>query len=40
MLHAWNTAWCKPPLGYQELNRIVGRVANLEAARIERELAR
>jgi hypothetical protein len=40
MLHAWNTAWCKPPLGYHELNRIVGRIANREAERIERELAR
>jgi Bifunctional DNA primase/polymerase, N-terminal len=39
MLHAWNTAWCKPPLGYHELNRIVARIANREAERIERELA-
>jgi len=38
MLHAWNSAWCKPPLGYHELERIVGRIANREAARIEREL--
>jgi hypothetical protein len=40
MLHAWNSAWCKPPLGYRELNRIVKRIADREAARIERELAR
>jgi hypothetical protein len=40
MLHAWNTAWCKPPLGYQELNRVVARIADKEAARIEQELAR
>jgi Bifunctional DNA primase/polymerase, N-terminal len=39
MLHAWNSAWCKPPLGYHELNRIVGRIALREAERIERELA-
>jgi Bifunctional DNA primase/polymerase, N-terminal/Primase C terminal 1 (PriCT-1) len=40
MLHAWNSAWCSPPLGYHELNRIVARIANREAARIEREFAR
>jgi hypothetical protein len=40
MLHAWNSAWCKPPLGYHELNRIVARIANREAERIERKLAR
>jgi len=40
MLHAWNSAWCKPPLGYHELNRIVGRISDREAARIKRELAR
>jgi hypothetical protein len=40
MLHAWNSAWCKPPLGYHELERIVGRIAAREAARIEQELAR
>jgi hypothetical protein len=39
MMHAWNSAWCKPPLGYQELNRIIDRIANKEAARIERELS-
>jgi Bifunctional DNA primase/polymerase, N-terminal/Primase C terminal 1 (PriCT-1) len=39
LLHAWNSAWCKPPLGYRELNRIVDRIADREAARIERELA-
>jgi hypothetical protein len=40
LLHAWNSAWCKPPLGYHELERIVGRIAAREAARIEQELAR
>jgi hypothetical protein len=40
VLHAWNSAWCKPPLGYHELNRIVARIANREAARIEQEFAR
>ena len=39
MLHVWNSAWCKPPLGYHELERIVGRIAAREAARIEREFA-
>jgi hypothetical protein len=39
LLHAWNSAWCKPPLGYHELNRIIDRIAAREAARIERELA-
>jgi hypothetical protein len=39
MLHAWNSAWCKPPLGYHELKRIVDRIADREAARIEQELA-
>jgi hypothetical protein len=39
MLHAWNTAWCKPPLGYHELQRIIDRIAVREAARIEQELA-
>lgn len=34
MLHAWNSAWCKPPLGYHELERIVGRIATREAGRI------
>jgi hypothetical protein len=40
MMHAWNSAWCQPPLGYRELNEIVARIANREAARSERELAR
>lgn len=39
MMHAWNSGWCQPPLGYRELNEIVARIANREAARIERELA-
>jgi hypothetical protein len=40
MLHAWNSAWCKPPLGYHELKGILDRVAAREAARINRELQR
>jgi Bifunctional DNA primase/polymerase, N-terminal len=40
MMHAWNSAWCKPPLGFRELDEIVGRIANREAARIERRLPR
>jgi hypothetical protein len=40
MLQAWNSAWCKPPLGFHELNRLIDRVADYHAARIERELAR
>jgi hypothetical protein len=37
MLHAWNTAWCKPPLGYLELKQIVDRIANKQADAWERE---
>jgi hypothetical protein len=40
MLHAWNSFWCRPPLGYYELASIVDRIADREAARIERELER
>jgi hypothetical protein len=40
MLHAWNSAWCKPPLGYHELDKLIDRVANYHAERIGRELAR
>ena len=40
MMHAWNSAWCKPQLGYHELDRLIDRVANYHAERIERELAR
>jgi hypothetical protein len=40
MLHSWNSAWCKPPLGYHELDKLIDRVANYHAARIEQELAR
>jgi hypothetical protein len=40
MLQAWNSAWCKPPLGYYELQRIVDRIAGREADRIGRELVR
>jgi hypothetical protein len=39
LLHAWNSAWCKPPLGYRELKGIVDRIATREAVRIERENA-
>jgi hypothetical protein len=38
LLHAWNNAWCKPPLGYDEIKKIVDRIAAREAARINREL--
>jgi Bifunctional DNA primase/polymerase, N-terminal len=37
LVHAWNRAWCKPPLGYHELDRIIERIAAREATRIERE---
>jgi hypothetical protein len=40
LVHAWNSAWCKPPLGYHELDNIIERIAHREANRIERELAR
>ncbi len=39
LLHAWNSAWCQPPLGFHELERIIARIADREAARIERRLA-
>ena len=38
MLHTWNTTWCKPPLGFHELDKLIDRVANYRAAEIEREL--
>ena len=37
LLHSWNSAWCKPPLGYQQLTNIVDRIAIREADRLERE---
>jgi hypothetical protein len=37
MMHAWNTSWCQPPLGFQELKNIVDRIARKEATK---ELAR
>ena len=40
LVHAWNSAWCKPPLGYRELDRVIERIADREADRILRELAR
>jgi hypothetical protein len=39
LLHAWNSAWCKPPLAFHELNRIVDRIATREIERIERGLS-
>jgi hypothetical protein len=39
LMHAWNSAWCKPPLGYQELQTIIDRIARKEAAEIQRRLA-
>jgi hypothetical protein len=38
LLHAWNSSRCKPPLGYHELENIVGRIATREAERIEQQL--
>jgi hypothetical protein len=38
LLRTWNFACCKPPLGPQELDRIVARIADREAARIESNL--
>jgi Bifunctional DNA primase/polymerase, N-terminal/Primase C terminal 1 (PriCT-1) len=38
LLHAWNSSCCKPPLGYHELESIVGRIATREAERIEQQL--
>jgi hypothetical protein len=40
LLHAWNSAWCRPPLGYHELNGIIDRITLREAIRIEIELER
>jgi hypothetical protein len=40
LLCAWDSACCKPPLGYLELKRIVDRIADREAKRIEAELKR
>jgi len=40
LLLAWNTAQCKPPLEFHKLKQVVDRIANREADRIERELAR
>jgi Bifunctional DNA primase/polymerase, N-terminal len=38
LMHVWNSTWCKPPLGYHELDKLIDRVADYHAARIEREL--
>jgi hypothetical protein len=40
MMHAWNSAWCKPPLGYHELDNIIGRRAIKRVEAIEGELDR
>ena len=40
MLHAWNTACCKPPLDYHKLKEIVDRIAMREANRIRAQLKR
>jgi hypothetical protein len=40
LMHAWNSAWCQPPLGYHELDKIINRIAARQAARWERELER
>jgi hypothetical protein len=39
LVHAWNSSWCKPPLGYYELIAIIDRIALKEAAKIQRRLA-
>jgi hypothetical protein len=39
LMHAWNSAWVKPPLGYRELDRIIDRICTRETERMERELA-
>jgi Bifunctional DNA primase/polymerase, N-terminal len=36
MLHAWNSAWCKPPLGYHELDALIDRVAEYHIKRLKR----
>jgi hypothetical protein len=33
LLHAWNSAWCKPPLGDRKLHDIVDRIAGRQAAK-------
>jgi hypothetical protein len=38
MMHAWNSAWCRPQLGYHELDRLIDRAATYRARDIEREL--
>jgi hypothetical protein len=38
LMQAWNSAWCKPPLGFHELDRIIGRIAIERAKAIEKEL--
>jgi hypothetical protein len=40
LAHSWNSAWCKPPLGYQELKDIVDRIALSEATKRKGRLTR
>jgi hypothetical protein len=40
LAQAWNACHCVPPLTYGEVSRIVNRVANREADRLERESRR
>jgi hypothetical protein len=39
-VHAWNSAWCRPPLGFHELDKLIDRVATYRAVEIEREIGR
>jgi hypothetical protein len=36
LMHSWNSAWCKPPLGYLELKQIVDRIARKQANKYKR----
>src|SRR5262249_41373295 len=38
LLHAWNSAWYKPPLGYHELTENVDRLCSRQPARIHSQL--
>jgi hypothetical protein len=40
LMHSWNSTWCKPALGGQELKGIVDRIARKEAAQRKARLAR
>jgi hypothetical protein len=39
LMHAWNSAWCKPPLAHDELNDIIERIAKRQAAKWRKEAA-